>query len=218
LCVVVVCMSYPPRVHNGIASGVWGTERSCYDFIASQVSRDSRTLETGLGISTALFARLGTAHTCVVPSDVEAQKLVDYLKERGIEHAGVQFRIGFSDEILPAFETGPIDLFLIDGGHGFPGPVIDWFYGARHLQRGGTLVLDDLQLRAVRVLDDYLQADPRWVELARTGKWVAYRRDSVGPLREGEWMQPWFVTRTTLGKRAALLGRKVRWKLSHRRR
>ena len=52
----------PPSVHLNVASGVWWTERSCYEFIKSVVGPTSRTLETGLGVSTTLFASIGNPH------------------------------------------------------------------------------------------------------------------------------------------------------------
>ena len=53
----------PPRVHEELNApadlGVWLTERECYEFIADRVRAGARTLETGLGVSTALFLALG---------------------------------------------------------------------------------------------------------------------------------------------------------------
>ena len=203
------CWRDPPQVHLRHKDEIWtdwlyNTQRSCYEFILSSVTKQSTTLETGLGLSTALFARFGNHHTCVVPYQDEIDKLVAYLDERGIEH-NVTFLTGCSDEVLPNLEIDPIDLFFIDGLHGFPTPIIDWFYGAQNLRRGGTLVLDDVQLRQVQVLDAYLQKDPRWVELARTWKWVAYRRESDGSLREGEWEQTTFSAPDSLKDKASQL-------------
>ena len=218
------CLQDPPQVHKGIATGVWATQRTCYDFILSKVTDGSTTLETGLGVSTVLFARLGCSHTCVVPAQVEIDNVTAYFDERGIEHENVRFVTGFSDEVLPRLKIDPVDLFLIDGAHGYPAPIIDWFYGAQHLRRGGTLVLDDIQLRQVQALDAFLQKDPRWVELSRTDKWVAYRRESEGSLREEHWVQPAFsapdslrdqilqTTETAL-RDAKTVARKVKYRL-----
>jgi hypothetical protein len=52
--------------------------------------------------------------------------------------------------------TGELDLVFIDGSHGYPLPVIDWFYGAGLFRRGGVVVLDDVQLPQVESLIENL--------------------------------------------------------------
>jgi hypothetical protein len=64
--------------------------------------------------------------------------------------------------VLPALESGPLDLILIDGGHGFPTPYIDWFYTAGKLKRGGFLILDDVGLWSCQILRDFLIEQPHW--------------------------------------------------------
>jgi hypothetical protein len=74
----------------------------------------------------------------------------------------VNFVVGRSDARLQVLAATPVDLFLIDGGHGYPLPQLDWFYGAHRLRAGGVLVLDDMQLWAPYQLDNFLLLDPRW--------------------------------------------------------
>jgi len=38
---------------------------------------------------------------------------------------------------------------LIDGAHGFPYPILDWWYVAPHVKVGGHVLLDDAYLPAV---------------------------------------------------------------------
>ena len=72
---------------------------------------------------------------------------------------------------------------LIDGSHGFPSPIIDWYYAGGRLRRGGVIVFDDIQLPHVQLgLLPFLEADPRWSRPARTDKRVAYRKKRDGPL------------------------------------
>jgi hypothetical protein len=42
----------------------------------------------------------------------------------------------------------------------FAWPIIDWFYTAEMLQEGGLLILDEVQLRSVGVLVEFLREDP----------------------------------------------------------
>jgi hypothetical protein len=83
-------------------------------------------------------------------------------------------------------------------------PVLDWFYAASRLRRGGIALVDDVQLPAVRALLQFLDPDPRWPVVARHEKWVAYERTTSGPLTE-EWTeQPHYrVATPTRWSRAA---------------
>jgi hypothetical protein len=173
----------PPYVHGTAATGVWSTSESAYDLMAAHCGPGSRTLETGLGVSTVLFAGWGADHTCVVHDQGEVDAVRNHMGRLGISDERVQFRVGSSDRVLPTLELTELDLVLIDGSHAFPLPIIDWYYAAGALKYGGVLVLDDTHMEAVRMgLATFLARDPRWSPIAKTLKWRAYRRLSDGPL------------------------------------
>jgi hypothetical protein len=181
-----------PQVHTELGNpegGVWRTDRPCYEFIADRCEPRWRTLETGLGLSTMLFVLIATEHTCVAPWKSEIEKLLLHCRERQIATDRLTVIQGFSDDVLPTLPQKELDLVLIDGGHGFPTPMIDWYYSAGRLRQGGVLVIDDVHLPAVRLLLGYLDADPRWISTVKKPKWVAYERASQGPLREGHGQQ-----------------------------
>lgn len=190
---IATVIADPPRVHEhaGAQDGVYGTALDCYEFLAKHVVPGARTLETGLGISTALFALWGTEHTCVVYDQREVDVLRAWAQEREIDLSAMTFEVGMTDEVLPRLEPTEIDLAFIDGGHAFPMAIIDWYYAASRLRDGGIVVFDDVQLASVRLgLFDFLQADPRWEPVAMTGKWAACVRHASGPLREALEAQP----------------------------
>jgi hypothetical protein len=198
----------PPRIHAASASGIWSTTSSCYQFLATHVPPGGRTLETGIGISTVLLTLWGTRHTCVCHSADEAAGLLAHLDARGIPRDNLSVEVGSSTDVLPRLDPGELDLVFIDGGHGWPVPVLDWFYACSHLRPGGVCVLDDTHLPQVRLgLVDFLDADPRWERLALSGLWSAYRRTSGGPLLE-EWEAQPFVRDP--GRRRAALARRAR--------
>jgi hypothetical protein len=184
----------PPAVHREAPDGVWATSRSCYDFMANHVGQGSHTLETGSGISTVLFAAWGCDHLAVVPDPSQAKAIEAYCAENDINTETLSFDLRPSEVALPDLtECGELDLVFIDGCHGFPVPIIDWFYGAGRLRRDGVVVFDDVQLPQVSLLiEKFIQPDGRWEELKKTPKWSAYRRISEGGLGE-EWTnQPFF--------------------------
>jgi hypothetical protein len=192
----------PPVVHamdfsDDPALGVWLSDRDCYEFLARQTGPRSQTLETGSGISTILLGAVGATHTCVTPSQEEADRIVEYCRDRGIGTDSITFAIGHSERVLPTLPASELDLVFIDGCHGFPTPILDWYYGAGRLRRGGHVVVDDLQLAPVQRLVSFLDVDPRWLPVARTEKWAAWRRDSEGSLSE-EWVfQPFLPAPTS---------------------
>lgn len=198
--VVDEVLADPPIVHYltyddllaGTLTGVHGTDASCYRFLAGSCESGSRTLETGAGISTVLFAAWGTRHRCVTPRQEEAEAITAYCRSHGIPIDGVTFDISPSAEALVPSPKEPLDLVFIDGNHGFPHPILDWYFAAGGLRRGGRVVLDDVQLPAVKVLQHFVDQDPRWSAVERTAKWAAYERTDEWSLLEDWYMQPFY--------------------------
>jgi hypothetical protein len=184
----------PPRVHPTAPSGVWGTDPACYDLLIERLAPGMHTLETGCGVSTALFAAAGAHHTAVFYGPPEGERILAYCRDRGIATDRLTLIPGPSDVVLPTLDGGPLDVVFVDGSHGFPFPHLDWYYGGSRLRAGGVFVLDDVQLPAPAQVADFLDADPRWQPIERTRKWAAYRREGDGPLRE-DWKTQRFLAR-----------------------
>ncbi len=94
-------------------------------FIDEHVTAESRTLETGAGVTTVLFAMKGCRHTCIVPFPDEVERIKAFCTEQGISHDRVTFVTERSEFALPHLRPEPLDLVLIDGAHGFPTPLIE---------------------------------------------------------------------------------------------
>jgi predicted O-methyltransferase YrrM len=186
----------PPLVHDieGAAS-VWSTNADVYEFMASRCPRGTRVLETGCGVSTLVFVLCGAHLTTVTYRSVEEQRFRAHCAERDIAIDDLQFHIGSSHDQLPALPRDEVDLVFVDGGHGFPTPIIDTVYAGRRLRSGGLLVLDDMQLPAVELLARVLDADPQWSREAATWKWAAWTRVGDGEpfasdFDEQLWLRP----------------------------
>jgi hypothetical protein len=200
-------LQQPPPVHGDAAPrGIWTTDEELYRDLIERLPADAVTLETGAGLSTMLLAAGAAAHHCVTPAASEVAVLKQALSERGVAPGAVIFHIDRSDRILPRLETD-LDLVLIDGGHAYPTPQIDWYYAGSRLRRGGLLYLDDLQLPAVDQLAAFLRRDPRWHLLRRTAKWGVWLRREEGELAE-EWTDQKFW-RPPLWQRARWLFRRA---------
>jgi hypothetical protein len=85
-----------------------------------------KTLETGAGWSTVIFAGKGAEHTCIMPSEEQKKRIILYCRENGISIDRVTFVVEKSEDALPKMKEKDFMLYLIDGRHAFPYPMIDF--------------------------------------------------------------------------------------------
>jgi predicted O-methyltransferase YrrM len=133
------------------------------ELIARHVSPGDRTLETGAGASTVVFAAAGARHHAISPFGDEHKRIATYCADLGVGTDAVSFVEGRSDRVLPTLLGGErFDLAFIDGMHSFPGPVVDYHYVEQLLRPGGVLLLDDVPIPAVAVAFRYMRSSPDW--------------------------------------------------------
>ena len=125
-------------------------------FIEKNISKSSKTIETGAGCSTIIFALKEANHTCIVPDRALTERIIAFCKKNGISTSGLNFIIQPSERALPEIKERGFDLALIDGRHGFPQPFLDWYYTAELLKIGGFVVIDDLHVWACETLLNFL--------------------------------------------------------------
>ena len=193
----------PPKPHKDAQGGfmVMGLTEAALRFIYDNVGNQSTTLETGCGLSTAVFALTGSRHTVIAPDPSEFEIIKTYCRNRGIGTTEIDFISEPSQKVLPALELPPLDLVLIDGGHGFPTPYVDWFYTAGKLKKGGYLIIDDVWVWSCQILRDFLIEQPHWAFVAEyEERTTVFRKIEDG----SEWLE-W-----TQQPRVARGGR-VRW-------
>ncbi|MBU6409005.1 MAG: class I SAM-dependent methyltransferase [Verrucomicrobia bacterium] len=131
-------------------------------FIDAHVNAQSKTIETGAGCSTVLFAMKGARHTCIVPDRPLTERIVAFCKEHGVPVDKLTFIIEPSEKALPRLEERDFDLALIDGRHGFPQPFMDWYYVAEMLKIGGYVIIDDLHVWVCETLANLLTEEKDW--------------------------------------------------------
>jgi Methyltransferase domain len=150
----------PPTVHG--EGEYWGLAWSALAWIEEHARPGMATLETGAGASTIVFAAAGTEHEAITPDASEEERIRRACGERGIDASRVTFRIGLSHEVLLRWQPRLLDLVLIDGAHGFPYPILDWWALSRRVRVGGSVLLDDAYLPSVTAIVDYVRASPAW--------------------------------------------------------
>jgi predicted O-methyltransferase YrrM len=206
----------PPAMAEMFAAGgnaCYAIEPDVLRFLADSVSARSKTLETGAGLSTLVFALRASAHIAVTPSRPEISSIRDYAASNGISLDSVRFICEPSEEFLPRCELADFDLVLLDGKHAFPWPIVDWFYTADRLKQDGLMIVDDAQMRSVGLLCDFMATDSAW-NLVKdfAGKTLVFRK--MRPLiHDIAWhMQPWNMVRGSpfTGLRRKLVGRVYR--------
>jgi predicted O-methyltransferase YrrM len=180
----------PPAVHGETTYSLVG---STLRWLADR-PRPLRTLETGCGLSTIVFAMRGDEHVCITPNGGEAEAVKQYCETAAVALSNVTFLIEPSELILPTIDIAPRDLILIDGSHSFPQVFIDYFYAAAQLAVGGYMIVDDVHLWTGRVLEQFLRSEPDWrLQGEWDGRTVAFRK--VQEAESRVWMDQPFVWR-----------------------
>lgn len=140
----------------------WGASDPVLRFIAEHVGPDSKTIETGAGLSTIAFMLSGAEHHAVFPEPYLVETVGSFLDEHDIARDRLHWHNGPSQIMLPSLEEEGFDLALIDGEHAFPIPFLDWYYLANRLKTGGLLIIDDTHIWTGQVLKAFLMLEPEW--------------------------------------------------------
>jgi hypothetical protein len=154
----------PPVVHRDGAGNrvTWQASDEVLRVIDGHVHDGSRTIETGEGLTTILFALKRAHHICVSPNEEAIGLIKAYCERKAIATDRLRFEVDCSENVLPRLKLKALDLVLIDGRHGFPAPFIDWHYTAAALKAGGLVIVDDTQIWTGQVLREFLIAEPEW--------------------------------------------------------
>jgi hypothetical protein len=187
-------LSAPPQLHGpaGATTAGWRLDDAGLLFLESHIRSDMRTIETGAGVSTIVFALKRTNHTCVVPDGRVVRRIRQYCASIRLSLHTVHFVVDRSEYALPRLETSGYDFALIDGRHGFPAPFVDWFYLAGRLRQGGTVLVDDTWIWTCDVLVRFLDASPGWRRcgvLPNSAAFLKERDDA----HQAEWVDQPFV-------------------------
>lgn len=136
--------------------------RALAQYIYDATDETSKTLETGAGLSTVIFALKGTQHTCITPDKNAVVKMLAYCKQKNISVEKINFQMQRSEDVLPHLPLKDLDLVFIDGRHAFPTPFIDWYYASSGLKNGGTLIIDDTNIWTGKILEEFLCLEAEW--------------------------------------------------------
>ncbi|MBN1996410.1 class I SAM-dependent methyltransferase [candidate division KSB1 bacterium] len=194
-----VLLNEPPLVHKG-GSLVWGLAEDVLRYLDETLKPDAKTLETGCGMSTILFAVKSKEHTCIEPDENGIRLIHDYCRKKNISLDHVHFIADFSQNVLPGLERKNLDLVLIDGGHGYPIPAIDWLYTAPMLKNGGVVIIDDVHLWTGLELKRFLKNEDAWEHIREFSRASVFKKVGQEYLREWKY-QPYIASKSRLPRK-----------------
>lgn len=203
-------LSSLPLLHTWDNGKTWNTGgfkpsqlRSLHDFLHRSLPAHPTVLETGAGNSTICLSFLQPAvQTTICPDQALFDRIETYCRGAGIPTGRIDYRLGFSEWVLPEMaaptrDSGPVlDFGLIDGGHNWPTVFVDFFYMNVMLREGGYLMLDDLQLHSVKELGRLLVEQPGYELCLDERKFLVFRK-TIADRTLPEWnSQPYILRRS----------------------
>ena len=179
----------------------WSLNKEVVKFLELNTKNSFVTAETGIGDSTILFSNLARSHYCFTPDQDE----IDRCKKLLTKDAKFIAIKGFSQNELPKFSQ-KLDIALVDGGHGYPVPIIDAFYFGRLLNIGGFLLIDDIQIWTGKIILDILSKDSSWKKVSVYDRTAIFQK--LAEYDAKEWnLQPKIISlsqRTIVRRRIKL--------------
>lgn len=142
----------------------WYSLPETLEAIRASVKVGDRTIETGAGASTVVFAASGANHTAISPAADEHERIREYCHGLGVDTSNVKFVAAGSEDVLSEL-FGPkriLDAAFIDGAHSFPFPEVDWCYISRALKVGGKMLLDDIMIPSVSPVFRHMARERNW--------------------------------------------------------
>ena len=176
----------PPGIH-GAGDEYWGLAWPALGWLENELREGMSTLETGSGASTIVFAGAGTEHVAVTPNPDEEKRIRAECSSFDVSSERVSFEIGFSHEVLPRLPQRALDVVLLDGAHGFPYPVLDWWHVAPQLRIGGCIVLDDAYMPPVAIILDHARTSKAWEVESAVGYRTVVVRKLADELPSFDW-------------------------------
>jgi len=198
-----------PLLHSWDDGQTWNTGgfnedhlRPLVAFLRGRLPPRPALLETGAGCSTIAFLFLDPGRlVSIAPSAELYARIRSYCEVQGIAASVLDSRVGFSEWVLPVLaqpvDSAPwVDFALIDGGHGWPTPFVDFFYANHMLRRGGYVMVDDVQIHAVKELARLLAQQPGFELALDLGKSLVFRKTTADRALP-EWNQQPYILRCT---------------------
>lgn len=169
------------------------------------------SIETGVGKSTILFSHWSTDHTVFAVDDTAGARSYPAVRDSKLLKPGiVRFVLGPSQLNLPQHHfSRKLQAVLLDGPHGYPFPELEYYYAYPHINTGGLLIIDDIQIPTVNHLFQFLREEPMFQLIDVLKTTAIFQRTShpaFDPHCDGWDSQPYNLQRHPNYKGARNLG------------
>jgi|688.fasta_scaffold185863_2 hypothetical protein len=149
------------------------------------------SLETGVGKSTLILSHCSKKHYAFA---ADFGGSVTRTRNSELLNAGsVIFIEGLCQKTIPAHDfPEKLDFALIDGGHGYPFPELDYYFIYPHLRPGAILAVDDIHIPTIHNMFAVLKEDEMFDLDRIVGTTAFFRRthsETFDPLGDGWWLQ-----------------------------
>lgn len=152
--------------------------------------------ETGCGKSTLLLSWLSESHTVFTLEAYGEMPCASFENVRNsdlLRQDAVRFVLGPSQRTVPEFSfEATLNLALIDGPHGFPFPMLEYYHLYPQLERDALLIVDDIHIPTVNWLYRFLADDAMFEEVEVVEDTAFFRRTdqpTFDPLGDDWWLQ-----------------------------
>ena len=163
--------------------------------IARLAPRDmAHSAETGTGRTTLLLSHLSADHVVFTINEPGLEDSTSKTRGSSLLNVDtVNFVFGRTQVTVPRYEfPTPLDLVLIDGPHGFPFPILEYYHFYPHVRPGGLLIVDDVNIPSIRFLHDFMVKDDMWHLEEIAGNTAFFRRtdaETFDPLGDTWFLQ-----------------------------
>lgn len=159
----------------------------------ARMRRIHHSVETGSGGSTLLFSHLSDHHTVFALDS--GNSITNVRQSQLLRPDVVTFVEGPTQVTLPRYPfVEKLQLVLIDGPHAYPFPDLEYYFLYPHLATGALLIIDDIHIRTVHNLFEFLRRDAmfRLDEVFRTTAFFTRTEaPTFDPFGDGWWLQNW---------------------------
>jgi hypothetical protein len=180
-----------------IAPGLHGAgplSAKAFDALFRHASRRpiDYSAETGAGATTLLLSHLSKHHTVFAIDSADGS--VRSVKRSPLLNAGaVTFVEGPTQQTLPRHQFDhKLQAAIIDGPHAYPFPDLEYYFLYPHLDSGALLMLDDIHIRGIHNIFEFLRADQMFRLDEVVGSTAFFTRTDApvfNPLGDGWWEQ-----------------------------